>query len=100
MKPLCLGLVMLVGALGAGCSKSSADGSAKQQKAVGSAAPACVDRTAPPAAGGGEKVVATGDPCDDACTNLAICYEKVYEGEDFSQGGACVDSCNEMAAAD
>jgi hypothetical protein len=37
--------------------------------------------------------------CDDACTQYAVCYEQVYS-KDYSGGGECVTSCEEMAEAD
>lgn len=37
--------------------------------------------------------------CDDACTQYAVCYEEAYS-KDYSGGGECVTSCEEMAEAD
>jgi hypothetical protein len=42
---------------------------------------------------------ASAATCDDACTQYAVCYEQVYS-KDYSGGGECVTSCEEMAEAD
>lgn len=39
------------------------------------------------------------ETCDDACTEIAVCYEEIYGG-DYRGGGACVDSCEERTDTD
>jgi len=52
----------------------------------------------PPAPGSAAPPAAAAT-CDDACTQYAVCYEQVYS-KDYSGGGECVTSCEEMAEPD
>ena len=31
--------------------------------------------------------------CDNACTEIAVCWESVNEGSDYHQGGECTSDC-------
>ncbi len=35
------------------------------------------------------------DDCANACTEIAVCWEEVNEGEDYHQGGWCTSECGE-----
>ena len=37
------------------------------------------------------------DDCPNACTEIAVCWEEVNEGEDYHQGGWCTSECEEAS---
>ena len=66
--------------------------------ACGSSPPPKRPDPRPPGPGSGATPTAAAT-CDDACTQYAVCYEQVY-AKDYSGGGECVTSCDEMAEPD
>ena len=101
--------LFLAAVAASGCAKStSAD---VTQNAPGSAAaapaPAVASGTPTPSGSAASGTsAASGSPatpsdaCDDACTKVAICYERVHKDETFRDGDGCVEHCNAMPAAD
>jgi Cys-rich protein (TIGR04453 family) len=35
------------------------------------------------------------DDCANACTEIAVCWEEVNEGREYTQGGNCTSACDD-----
>jgi hypothetical protein len=35
------------------------------------------------------------DDCANACTEIAVCWEEVNEGREYTQGGSCTAACGD-----
>lgn len=53
---------------------------------------------APAATAGADDDERVSAQCDDLCTEIAVCYESVYD-RDYRGGGACTAACREKPPA-
>ena len=40
------------------------------------------------------------DDCANACTEIAVCWEEVNEGREYTQGGSCTAGCGDAPPAE